>query len=81
MRLQVITVPYRYDEYKDGLGAGPGALLEAGLPQRLATTGHEMFGPVEAALDPHEREPGRTAFNIGRLGAKTAAHVATARRD
>jgi arginase len=81
MRLQVITVPYRYDEHKDGLGAGPGALLEAGLSQRLATAGHEVIGPVEAALDPHEREPGRTAFNIGRLGAKTAALVATARRN
>jgi arginase len=81
MRLQVITVPYRYDEYKDGLGAGPSALLDAGLAGRLAAAGHEVTGPVEAALDPHEREPGRTAFNIGRLGAKTATLVAAARRD
>ncbi|MEA2514584.1 MAG: arginase [Thermomicrobiales bacterium] len=81
MRLQVITVPYRYDEHNDGLGAGPGALLQAGLAARLGAAGHEVLGPQESILDPHEREPGRTAVNIGRLGAKTGSLVATARRD
>jgi arginase len=81
MRLQVVTVPYRYDEHNKGLGAGPGALLEAGLAARLVAAGHEVIGPQDAILDPHEREPGRTAFNIGRLGAKTATLVAATRRD
>jgi len=79
MRLQLISVPYRYDEYNDGLGAGPGALLRAGLAARLTAAGLEIVGPREAILDPHEREDGRTALNIGRLGAKTAALVADAR--
>lgn len=81
MRLQIVTVPYRYDDRGAGLGAGPRALLDAGLAGRLTAAGHEVAVPNEAVLDPHEREPGRTALNIGRLGAKTAALVAAARRD
>lgn len=81
MRLQLITVPYRYDEHNDGLGAGPRALLDAGLISRLSASGHDVPHPLEAILDNHEREQGRTALNIGRLGAKTAAFVAQARRD
>jgi arginase len=81
MRLQLISVPYRYDEHNDGLGAGPAALLEAGLAARLTAVGHEIAGPREAILDPHEREDGRTALNIGHLGAKTAALVADARQQ
>jgi arginase len=81
MRLQIVTVPYRYDERDAGLGAGPHALLDAGLIGRLTAIGHEVVGPREAVLDPHEREEGRTALNIGHLGAKTAMLVAAARRD
>ncbi len=80
MRLQLITVPYRYDEHDEGLGAGPGALLAAGLAARLTAAGHEVSGPAAARLDAAEREEGRTAVNIGRLGSKTAALVADARR-
>jgi arginase len=81
MRLQIVTVPYRYDQRNAGLGAGPGALLAAGLAQRLTATGHDVAPPREAVLDPDEREEGRTALNIGRLGAKTAALVAAGRGD
>ena len=80
MRLQLVTVPYRYDERAEGLGAGPAALIEAGLVSRLTATGREVGEPLEATLDPAEREEGRTAINIGRLGAQTALHVASARR-
>lgn len=80
MRLQLVTVPYRYDERGEGLGAGPTALIEAGLMDRLRAIERELSGPAEASLDPAEREAGRTAVNIGRLGASTAAHVAAARR-
>jgi arginase len=79
MRLSLVTVPYRYDERGVGLGAGPGALLKAGLPAGLAAAGHAVEAPTEARLDPEEREPGRTALNIGRLGAHTATLVADAR--
>ncbi|MGH2618891.1 MAG: arginase family protein [Thermomicrobiales bacterium] len=80
MRIDLVTVPYRYDEYGEGLGAGPGALLAAGLLDRLRAAGLEVSGPHEAHLDPAQREEGRTAPNIGRLGADTARLVAAARR-
>jgi arginase len=81
MRVDLVTVPYRYDERGEGLGAGPDALLAAGLAERLAAAGVELTGPHAAHLDPARQEEGRTALNIGRLGADTARLVATARRN
>jgi arginase len=81
MRIDLVTVPYRYDERGEGLGAGPDALLAAGLVDRLRGAGVDVTGPHEAHLDPAAREPGRTAVNIGTLGADTARIVAQARRN
>jgi arginase len=81
MRIVLVTVPYRYDERGEGLGAGPDALLAAGLVDHLRAAGLDVTGPHEAHLDPAAREPGRTAPNIGRLGADTARLVAVARRN
>ncbi|MBA2595306.1 MAG: arginase family protein [Chloroflexia bacterium] len=80
MRIDLVTVPYRYDELGEGLGAGPDALLVAGLVDQLGTAGLDFTGPHEACLDAAQREDGRTAVNIGRLGAATARLVAEARR-
>ncbi len=80
MRLQVITVPYRYDTRAAGVGLGPQALIDAGLLDLLRRLGHEVDGPLDAVLKDDEREEGRTAVNIGRLGSRTATHVAAARR-
>jgi arginase len=80
MHIQLITVPYRYDEPRKGLGLGPDALLEAGLARRLSGSGHTLVGMVESHLALSDREEGRTAVNIGRLGACTAELVAAARR-
>jgi len=80
MRTLVITVPYRYDEPDTGLGAGPAALLRAGLLDRLMESGHEVRGPVESRLDPDHRLEGHTIANLGALGARTAELVASARR-
>ncbi|MGH2535032.1 MAG: arginase family protein [Thermomicrobiales bacterium] len=81
MRVEVITVPYRYDEYDEGLGAGPGALIDAGIAARLVRAGHEVGEVRTAHLPEEEREPGQLGVNIGRLGAETAALVAAARRQ
>ena len=81
MQVDLVTVPYRYDERGEGLGAGPEALLAAGLVDRLRDAGVEVTGPREARLDPGLKEEDRTAINIGRLGADTARLVADARRD
>src|SRR5918994_2061093 len=80
MRVDLVTVPYRYDERGEGLGAGPDALLAAGLPDQLRAAGIRLAGPHEAHLDPALQVEGRTALNIGRLGADTARLVAAARR-
>jgi arginase len=79
MEIQLITVPYRYDEPDEGLGRGPGALLDAGIARRLSGLGHSLPAVNEARLPPDAREGGTTAVNIGRLGAKTAELVASAR--
>src|ERR687897_2362106 len=81
MRVDLVTIPYRYDERGEGLGAGPDALLGAGLPDQLRAAGIDFTGPHKAHLDPALQEEGRTALNIGRLGADTARLVATARRN
>ena len=81
MRVDLVTVPYRYDERGEGLGAGPDALLGAGLPEQLRAADIDVTGPHEAHLDPALQEEGRTALNIGHLGADTARLVATARRN
>jgi len=80
MRLQLITVPYRYDEPDEGLGAGPAALIRAGITQRLLALGFELRGPVEARVDPDSLEPGERIANLGRIGAQVAGCVASARR-
>lgn len=72
MRPQVISVPYRYDRFEEGLGLGPRRLLEAGLAERAAAVHH-------ASLGDEDREDDRTAVNIGKLGHSTASLVAQAR--
>jgi len=81
MRLQPVIVPYRYDERDEGLGRGPGALVQSGLVERLQAAGHDVANPVESVLTDEERTPGPVAINIGKLGAKTATLVADARRN
>jgi arginase len=80
MRIDLVTVPYRYDEPGEGLGAGPDALIAAGLLESLRAAGRDVSEPHKACLDPATREEGRTAPNIGRLGADTARLVSDARR-
>lgn len=75
MDLSIIAVPYRYDEARRGLGAGPDALLNAGLARALANQGVVICETLVAHLDPAAREPGRTAVNIGTLGSSTATHL------
>ena len=81
MLIQLITVPYRYDEPEEGLGLGPAALLAAGLEQRLTAAGHELLAPRSARLADVDRGVGHTAVNIGKLGASTAAIVEEAGRS
>jgi len=79
MRVQLVTVPYRYDERNDGLGRGPQALVNAGIVAKLRATGLDVAEPVDVTLPDEERVSGPVAVNIGKLGSYTAAAVAEAR--
>ncbi|MGI8964305.1 MAG: arginase family protein [Thermomicrobiales bacterium] len=81
MRIDVVTVPYRYDERADGSGRGPDSLIEAGLIAKLSELGLETTGPSEASLPDDERADGSIAVNVGRLGSHTAQLVAAARAN
>lgn len=81
MDVYIVSVPYRYDELGTGLGAGPQALLDGGLERALESTGVHVRGIRTASLDPALREEGRTAINIGLLGASTAEELAGVLRD
>ncbi len=81
MTLHIVTVPYRYDEYMDGMGRGPVALLEAGLVDRLAAIGVSATDPRQSTLPDEERVYGPVAANIGALGRHTAHAVADSLKD
>lgn len=81
MRLQVVTVPYRYDERDSGSGGGPQAMIEAGLVSLLEQAGFDVQDPLVAELPDTERVDGPIAVNVGRLGAHTAEHVHTGLQD
>lgn len=72
MLVDVISVPYRYDRHGEGVGGGPDALRGAGLAGRLRQIGLVVGSETSAHLSDAEREVGRTAVNIGKLGANTA---------
>lgn len=80
MLVDVISVPYRYDQPGEGVGRGPEALRRAGLVERLRTAGLTLREENSAELPESEREDGRTAVNIGKLGADTARLVTAARQ-
>jgi arginase len=79
--LYIVSVPYRYDEPRQGLGAGPGALLDAGLAASIAAQNVSVRDTLTAYLPPEAKEEGRTAVNIGTLGSSTAALVSSALND
>lgn len=79
MNIDVVSIPYRYDQRSEGLGAGPEALLATGLVEELRNANVSIGGVSVAELDADALEPGRTAVNIGHLGARTSELVAAAR--
>jgi arginase len=79
MRVQLVSVPYRYDARDEGLGLGPTALLDNGLEDRLRDSGIDVVSPLVASLGEDDRVDGPVAVNIGKLGASTADLVVQAR--
>ena len=80
MLVDVINVPYRYDRHREGIGGGPDALHAAGLSERLRQAGLSINEESSSHLPDSEREDGRTAVNIGKLGANTARLVSASRK-
>lgn len=81
MLVDVISVPYRYDQQGEGVGGGPDALRGAGLLERLRQAGLSIGADISAHLPDSEREDGRTAVNIGKLGAHTAQLISASRHS
>jgi arginase len=81
MRVDVVTVPYRYDHYLDGSGRGASVLIDQGLLGKLADAGLTVGEVRESLLEESERADGSTAVRIGRLGSHTAGHVAAGLRE
>ena len=79
MTIEIVTIPYRYDDHLVGLGRGPHELLKAGLEKRLAAAGIATGEVREAHLPDDERVDSPRAANIGRIGKHTAALIAEAR--
>jgi arginase len=79
MTIEIVTIPYRYDDHLEGLGLGPRALLKAGLQQRLAAAGIEIGSVREAFLPDEDRVESPIAANIGMLGNHAASKIAEAR--
>ena len=79
MRVQIVSVPYRYDARDEGLGLGPTALIDGGIVKKLRDSGIDVLDPTVASLEPEVRVDGPISLNIGHLGASTAELVANAR--
>lgn len=81
MTIEIVTIPYRYDDHLVGLGRGPHALLKAGLQKRLAAAGIPAGEIHEATLPDEDRVDGPRAANIGHLGKHTATALVAARGE
>lgn len=79
MSIQIVTIPYRYDDYNVGLGRGPQALVDGGLAKRLSNSGLDVGEVRDVRLPDEERADGPKAANIGRLGMYAAQVIADAR--
>ncbi|MGH8549380.1 MAG: arginase family protein [Methylococcales bacterium] len=80
MRFSVITLPYHVDGWDAGTEAGPEALLDAGLIDRLRAQGHEITGPQHVQLRPEEEKAYGAWNRIGLANAHLARLVCEARR-
>jgi arginase len=79
MSIEIVTIPYRYDDYNVGLGRGPQALVSGGLVKRLRGSGLDVGDVHDVRLPEEERSEGPKAANIGRLGMHAAQVIAEAR--
>jgi arginase len=75
VNITILGVPYSLDQRQIGMGAAPGALLDAGLEQQIMALGHAVQTEMIAIADPDEPRETR----LGRLLTVLAGAVARAR--
>lgn len=81
MRISVIAQPYNVQGKGVGGGAGPGALLRAGLTDQLRAQGHAVRGPAVVELGAEEERHYGDWNRVGTANARLAELVAAARDD
>ena len=79
MRITPILVPYDHDIARWGTATGPQTIIDAGLLEHVRGLGHEVAEPIEIGL-PREERTRDSVTNLGRIGARLSAAVATAVR-
>ncbi len=80
VRLGVVALPWNLNRRGEGLGAGPEAVLDAGLVDWLSQSGAVIDGPHLVDLTEDERGRYGAWAAVGRHGAHLADAVATLRR-
>jgi arginase len=81
MRLGIVALPWHLDRRGEHLGAGPEAILTAGLPAWLAASGCMVDGPHTIELTDDEQRQYGAWHKVGVHGAHLAASVAAFRRQ
>lgn len=77
----VVALPWNLDRRGQGLGAGPEAILAAGLVDWLTDAGCRVEGPRVVELSDAERRQYGAWHNVGLHGAHLAEAVADVRRQ
>ena len=78
-RIGLVALPWHLDRRGEHLGAGPEAILAAGLPAWLRDAGWEMDGPHVVELTDEERRQYGAWHKVGLQGAHLAETVAALR--
>lgn len=78
MEVTLISVPYDQDQYAEGMGLAPAALLEAGLVEMLEAGGVTV---KEQKTVPEDLGEGERLDRLARLGSAIAEMVSEARND
>lgn len=76
----LVALPWHLDRRAEHLGAGPEAILAAGLPARLAESGWTVGGPHTIELTDEERRQYGAWHKVGVHGAHLADTVAGLRQ-
>jgi len=78
VEVTLISVPYDQDQYGEGMGLAPAALLEVGLADRLEAGGVTI---KELKTVPEDLGQGERLDRLARLGSAVADMVSEARKD